>query len=181
MFWIPTHVASTALTTVLLGPPVPPPPPVSAAPNPPPAATTTAPSTVAADASPSVLHPDLAAQAPQPEWTFEGGVAAPTPHDDTLDKKIRRSAIGVITGGSIALVGMAGTAAGGGMFASPKTSGYAPYVLYPSIGLAGTGVIVALVARMRLKRLREQRRGSAVAFGMAPTPGGFSAAFTLRF
>ena len=137
-----------------------------------------------ADHGPSeaaVLHPDLADAAPVPDWAFEGAPAqARGEYDDTLDKKVRRAAVTTVAGGSVALLGVVGAITGGVLFATPRTTHAAPLVMYASAGVAGTGIVVALLGRRRLARLREQRR-TQLAFGVMPMRTSVHAQLAVRF
>jgi hypothetical protein len=142
------------------------------------------------EAASDVIHPDLAAQAPQPEWVREGyGTGTGVEQDPRLlNRKIRRAGRVTLAGGGIAVLGgvIAITGAvliyavnpakrlnklsdefGGALpINSSKrqrliTMGRAaPLVAFTGIGVLVAGVIVAAVARIRLKKLREQRRTS---------------------
>lgn len=137
-----------------------------------------------------VIHPDLAAQAPQPEWVREGyGTGAGVEQDPRLlNRKIRRAGRVTLAGGGIAVLGGVIAITGvvliyavnpakrlnklseefGGSLPinSSKrqrliTMGRAaPLVAFTGLGVLVAGVIVAAVARIRLKKLREQRRTS---------------------
>jgi hypothetical protein len=184
----PTPVFASLLPLVWSAPPPPPPPP----------------GPVEASSS-----SDLAAAAPVPEWTFEGGGSAGPadrdPHGD--NRKIRRAAKTTIAGGSIAVLGLSGVIAGGAMYGlrpskklnelrdengelpadDPKVKRWtafnkaAPIIMYTGVGVLAAGAIIAVIASRRLKKLRDQRRRSTVAFGASPTFGGFAMQAEVRF
>lgn len=171
-------------------PPPPPPPPISAAAEP------------TGDA-------DLAAEAPVPQWKFEGGGGdAPAPRDHSVDDKIRRSARTSIAGGSIAILGVASTIAGGVMVGikprariqkledenggplpdddpdKQRLEGVAkagPVALYAGLGVFVIGAAVAVIAGRRLEKLRDGKRRTAVAFAPAPMWGGAALTAEVRF
>jgi hypothetical protein len=180
-----------------VAPPAPPPPPPT--PSAPPAETT--PSVEPAAAS------DLAAEAPVGEWTPEGGASAHKSTEDphVVNKKIRRAAKTTIAGGSIAILGVAAALTGGIMYAvsssqfkklqddddglmpgDPKRQRnlmmlrVSPPVIYAGAGLALVGVITAIVAGRRFKRLREDKR-TTVAFTPVPMLRGGGMAAEVRF
>ena len=185
-----TLPGAVLLALPLAAPPAPPPPPV-------PMAVSTSPASA-----------DLAAEAPVPEWRFEGGASTPAPKDTTLDDKIRRSARTSIAGGSIAILGIAGMIAGGVMVGinprarirklEQENGGPLPDddpkkqrlervqkaslpVLYTGVGLFAAGAAVALIAGRRLKKLRDTKRRSAVAFAPVPMWGGAALTAEVRF
>jgi hypothetical protein len=171
-----------------------------APPAPPPPAPGTTP-----DASAPAAGSDLAAEAPVPAWVPEGGSAAHKSTEDitVTNKKMRNAARTTIAGGAIAILGVAAGAAGMVMFYVPRkqlgdlrdkndgmlppddpkrqraitTMRVAPYVAYTGVGIFVTGVVTALIAGRRFKKLREDKRTS-VAF--APSPMYRGAAFNLE-
>lgn len=113
-----------------------------------------------------------------------------------LNRKIRRTGKVTLAGGGIAVVGaLTGLAGVGLLFAgSPKRlakladdnmgqlpvddekrhriitmNRIAPFVGFAGLGVLVAGVLTAAIARSKLKKLREQRRTSIVAFTPAPT------------
>lgn len=137
-----------------------------------------------------VIHPDLAAQAPQPEWVREGyGTGAGIEQDPRLlNRKIRRAGRVTLAGGGVAVLGGVIAITGAVLIyavnpsrrldklseqfggALPINSNKrqrlismgraAPIVAFTGIGVMVAGIVVAAVARLRLKKLREQRRTS---------------------
>ncbi|MCB9566801.1 MAG: hypothetical protein H6710_06230 [Myxococcales bacterium] len=160
--------------------------------------------------APGVLHPELAAAAPQPAWVNEGGDGGGAAEDPrALNRKIRRAGVITLAGGGIAVIGGAIAISGalilyvgnprrrlydladdnGGWL--PVDSGkrhraismaYAgPVVVYAGLGVLAAGVITAGVARLRLKKLRERRKSSAVALAPAPIGRGAMLRWEVRF
>lgn len=161
----------------------------------PPAADEAAP---AADEAPAdVLNPDLAAEAPKPDWIREGygtgtGVQGADTDPRVLNRKIRTAGRVTLAGAGVALVGGALLISSAvllfGVRPSSKLDQLAkdnggtlpvdddkrqrlisiaqagPIVAYTGIGVLVAGMVTAAVGRLRLKKLREQRRTSAVAF-----------------
>lgn len=163
------------LSLQLAAPPAPPPPPAGPEPTP---------ANLAASS-------DLAAEAPVPDWVPEGGSSAHKtevdPHE--VNRKVRNAGRTTIAGGAIALVGIAAGVSGLLMFMIPKkqlakltdesghyepgdakrqsaiaTMQVAPYVAYAGAGLAVVGILTAVIAGARFKKLRENKRTS-MAFG----------------
>lgn len=152
------------------------------------------------DAPADVLHPDLAAAAPQTDWIREGyGKGEGVAEDPrALNRKIRRAGRVTLAGGGIAILGGAIAISGAILLygVRPQTrlnklaaenmgalpvdddqrhrlisiARVGPIVAFTGLGVLVGGVITAAVARIRLKKLREQRRTSIVSF--APTPFG---------
>ncbi|MCY1055650.1 hypothetical protein [Nannocystis sp. SCPEA4] len=150
-----------------------------------------------------VLHPDLAADAPQADWIREGyGAGAGVEQDPrALNRKIRRAGRVTLAGGAIAILG--GTLAITGAIllygVRPKTrlqdlakdnggslptddeerhrlisiARAGPIVAFTGLGVLVGGVVTAAVARLRLKKLRERRRTSIVS--VSPTMFGHGA------
>ena len=56
-----------------------------------------------------------------------------------------------------------------------------PVVVYAGLGVLAAGVITAGVARLRLKKLRERRKSSAVALAPAPIGRGAMLRWEVRF
>lgn len=159
--------------------------------------------TASDEAASDVLHPDLAAEAPQSDWVREGyGTGAGVEADPrALNRKIRLAGRVTLAGGAIAVLGGAIAITGaillygvrpagrlqalaqdnGGTLPidDPKrqrlidTARAAPIVAFTGIGILVAGAITAGVARFRLKKLRERRRTSMVAF--SPTMYGHGA------
>jgi energy-converting hydrogenase Eha subunit A len=152
---------------------------------------------------------ELAAEAPVPEWTYEGGGTGRRTGGDprAMNKKIRRAGATTIAGASLAIAGGVTAIAGGvlGYLGSPgrlkqlkedndyvlpvddpkrqqiiANARMATFVLASGVSVLVVGVITAAVARSRLKKLREQRRTS-MAFGAAPTRGGAALHWEVRF
>jgi hypothetical protein len=173
-------------------PPAPPPPPPVTAPEP-------------AGAAPSN---DLAAEAPMPAWTPEGGTSAHKADVDitVVNKKMRNAARTTIAGGAVALFGVAAGAAGLVMFYVPRkqlgdlkskndgvlppddpkrqraimTMRVAPIIAYTGVGIFVTGALMAVIAGRRFKKLREDKRTS-VAFTPVPMYGGAGFHAEVRF
>ncbi len=150
---------------------------------------------------------DLAAEAPVPDWVPEGGSAAHQAGKDPreVNRKVRNAARTTIAGGGIAIVGLAAGIAGITMFmvskqqlekAKDDNGNYvagdpkrqraitsmqvAPYVGYAGAGLVVVGVITALIAGRRFKKLREDKRTS-VAVGPMPMWRGGGLSAEVRF
>jgi hypothetical protein len=147
-----------------------------------------------ADGPSGVLHPDLAAEAPGSTWSYEGGGNAGIQDGDprVLNRKIRRAGRATLVGGAIAVLGgalaISGTVLAIGLRPgdrlnklAEKNGGFLPpddprrqrlitmAELGPLLGWTGLGVMLAGVltagiARIRLKKLREKRRTSTVAW-----------------
>lgn len=160
-------------------------------------------------ASAAPADTDLAAEAPVPEWRFEGGASEAGPaRDDSVDRKIRRSARTSIAGGSIAILGIASVIAGGVMVGiKPRAkiqklegdnggplpdddpekkrlenvAQAGPITLYAGLGMVAVGAVVAVIAGRRLKKLRDSKRKTAVAFAPAPMWGGAALTAEVRF
>ncbi len=185
-----------ALSTLLAALPL-------AAPNPPPPP----PPAPAADAASS----ELAAEAPRPSWTYEGGAANPmsAADRDVVATKIRRSAVTSIVGGSVAVLGLSATLAAGLMLGVVKPKDQlkkleldnggplpdddpkkqrleaiattGPIVLLAGVGGLAAGALTAVIASRRLKKLRNDKRRSTVALAPAPLLGGGSLQLKVRF
>jgi len=151
---------------------------------------------------------DLAAEAPMPAWEPEGGSSAHKSTEDitVVNKKIRNAARGTIAGGAVAIFGIAAGAAGMVMFYVPRkqlgdlrdkndgmlppddpkrqraitTMRVAPIVAYTGLGIFVTGVVTALIAGRRFKKLREEKRTS-VAFSPVPMYRGAGFNAEVRF
>lgn len=172
------------------------PPPVAEFDDSPSDAPAEGPSDVPAD----VINPDLAAAAPQSDWIREGygegdGVAT---DPRALNRKIRRAGRVTLAGGGIAILGGAVAITGAILLYGVRPASRlkalrddnmgvlpvdddqrhrliniaraGPIVAFTGLGVMVGGVITAAIARLRLKKLREQRRTSIVSF--APTPYG---------
>lgn len=160
--------------------------------------------------APGVLYPELAADAPQPQWAAEGGAATgPAEDPRALNRKIRRAGVITLAGGGIAVIGGAIAIAGALMLYvgnpsrrlndladdnngalpvdDPKrhqaiSLAYAtPIVIYSGLGVLGAGVITAGVARFRLKKLRDRKKNSAVALAPASLGHGAMLRWEVRF
>lgn len=151
---------------------------------------------------------ELAAEAPVPAWNHEGGGRGGAGTDPrAMNKRIRRAGATTIAGASLAIAGGATAIAGGALafFGAPdrlkelkKDNNYtlpvddpkrqqiirnaqmSTVVLAAGIGVLVAGVVTTLVARSRLKKLREQRRTST-AFAPAPLRGGAGLHLEVRF
>lgn len=152
---------------------------------------------------------ELAAEAPVPAWSYEGGGRGGAGGTDprAMNKRIRRAGATTIAGASLAIAGGATAIAGGvlAFFGSPeqlkqlkKDNDYtlpvddpkrqqiirnaqtSTIVLAAGIGVLVAGVVTTLVARSRLKKLREARRTST-AFAPAPLRGGAGLHLEVRF
>lgn len=151
----------------------------------------------AAPGSADVLHPDLAAAAPQADWVREGyGAGAGVEQDPRgLSRKIRRTGRVTLAGGAIAILGgmLAITGAvllygvrpqkrlkdlaedNGGSLPTDDAERHrlisiaraGPVLAFTGLGVLVGGAVTAAVARVRLKKLRERRRTSIVS--LAPT------------
>lgn len=173
-----------------------------------------APAAAGDEGSSDVLNPDLAAEAPKPDWVREGhgtgtGVAGPDQNPRVLNRKIRTAGRVTLAGGGIAVLGGALAITGAVLLYGVRPStrlnklanengGYlpvdddqrhrlisiarsGPIVVYAGLGVLVGGVITAAVARFRLKKLREQRRTSAVAFAPTPLGRGAQVLWEVRF
>jgi hypothetical protein len=177
---------------------------LAAQPSPPPP-----PSSPASAPAPAGTDAELAAEAPVQAWTFEAEGKAGMEDDASLArKKIRKAGALTIAGGSIGLVGL-GTAIAGSVMLGLGSSKHldemrvdnggtlpvddakrqrtimmartGPVVTGVGAGVFVAGAIMAVVGRRRLKRLRDERRASTVAFGALPTPGGAAFSAEVRF
>lgn len=158
-----------------------------------------------------VLHPDLAAQAPQSDWVREGyGTGSGSTADPrALNRKIRTAGRVTLAGGGIAVLGGALALSGvvllyavrpssrldklaaKNMGALPTDSderhsiiGLArtgPLLIYSGLGLLAAGFITAAIARVRLKKLREQRRTSIVSISPTMLGSGAEIHWGVRF
>lgn len=192
-----------ALTAVLIAPSfasaraLDEPPPVAEFDDAPADAPDDAPDDAPADVPADVLHPDLAAAAPQTDWIREGyGKGEGVVEDPrALNRKIRRAGRVTLAGGGIAILGGALAITGAiliyGVRPASRLSELkddnmgvlpvddderhrlisiaraGPIVAFTGLGVLVGGVITAALARVRLKKLRERRRTSIVSF--APT------------
>lgn len=146
----------------------------------------------AAETPADVINPELAAEAPQTDWIREGyGTGAGAEKDPrALNRKIRLMGRITLAGGGIAVLGGALAISGAillyGVRPSSRLSQLAddnmgtlptdddkrhrlitmartgPILVYTGLGVLVGGVITAAIARVRLKKLREQRRTSIV-------------------
>lgn len=163
------------------------------------------------DAPKDVLHPDLAAAAPQPQWIREGyGKGTGVEQDPrALNRKIRRAGRVTLAGGGIVLLGGA-IAITGAILLYGVRPGYrlqkladdnggtlpvdddqrhrmisiaraGPIVAFTGLGILVGGMITAAVARSRLKKLREQRRTSIVSLSPASLGHGAEMHWEVRF
>lgn len=168
----------------------------------------------AGDAPADVVNPDLAAEAPKPDWVREGygqgtGVAGPDVDPRVLNRKIRTAGKVTLAGGGIAILGgvIAITGAvllfgvqpntrlnklktsNGGVLPvdDDKRQRYitmartGPILAYTGLGVLVGGVITAAIGRVRLKKLREQRRTSTVAFMPTTLGRGAQVQWEVRF
>lgn len=166
------------------------------------------------EAAGDVLNPDLAAEAPKPDWVREGygqgtGVAGPDQDPRVLNRKIRRAGKVTLAGGGIAILGGALAISGAvllfGVRPSTRLNKLAddnggalpvnsdkrhqlitiaqagPIVAYAGLGVLVAGVITAAIGRSRLKKLREQRRTSSVAFMPTTLGRGAQVQWEVRF
>ncbi|MBX7084109.1 MAG: hypothetical protein K1X88_33180 [Nannocystaceae bacterium] len=186
----PTLSVALALGVVLAAPAAPP------APASPPAPAT------------AVANPDLAAVAPVPPWSAEGGekahATAVDPHQ--LNKQIRRAAATALSGGVLMVLGIGATAAGYSMIVIPgsrlnklksehdgvlppgdparqhaiRTARAMPFVLGAGIGTIVVGAVLSGIGGRRFKKLREEKRTS-VALGGMPMRGGGVLSMEVRF
>lgn len=174
----------------------------------------TADAATADDAATDIINPDLAAEAPKPDWVREGygtgtGVAGPDVDPRVLNRKIRTAGKVTLAGGGIAILGgvIAITGAvllfgvqpnsrltklktsNGGFLPvdDDKRQRYitiaktGPILAYAGLGILVGGVITAAVGRLRLKKLREQRRTSSVAFMPTTLGRGAQVQWEVRF
>lgn len=162
-------------------------------------------------AASDVLHPDLAAEAPQSDWIREGyGAGAGREADPrALNRKIRLAGRVTLAGGAIAVLGGAIAISGAillyGVRPAARLSALAddnggalpvddpkrqrlidiaragPIVAFTGIGVLVGGVITAAVARSRLKKLRERRRTSIVSFSPTMLGRGAEVHWEVRF
>jgi hypothetical protein len=176
---------------------------LAASPPPPPPPPTPAPAS-----APAAGGSDLAAEAPVPAWTPEGGSAAHKSTDDTktVNKKIRNAARTTIAGGSLGILGLVAGISGTFVYAFPRKKlgelksenggtlppddpkrqraitmvRVGPYIAYAGAGVFVLGTIMAVVAGRRFKKLREDKRTS-VAFEPMPMRRGFGLGMGVRF
>lgn len=168
----------------------------------------------AGDAATDIINPDLAAEAPKPDWVREGygtgtGVAGPDVDPRVLNRKIRTAGKVTLAGGGIAILGGALAITGAILLygIQPNTrlnklktsnGGFlpvdddkrqrlitiartGPILAYAGLGILVGGVITAAVGRLRLKKLREQRRTSSVAFMPTTLGRGAQVQWEVRF
>ena len=158
-----------------------------------------------------VINPELAAEAPQSDWVREGyGTGKGVEQDPRLlNRKIRRAGAVTLAGGGIAVLGGALAITGvillyvgnpakkltklssenGGVLPTDSdkrhsaiSMAYAtPIVIYTGLGVLAAGVITAAIARVRLKKLREQRRTSIVSVQPAMIGRGATVNWEVRF
>jgi hypothetical protein len=163
------------------------------------------------DKQTDVLYPDLAADAPQSDWIREGyGTGKGVEQDPRLlNRKIRRAGTVTLAGGGIAVLGGALAISGvllmyignpakkltklaegnGGVLPTDSdkrhsaiSTAYAtPIVIYTGLGLLAAGIITAAIARVRLKKLREQRRTSIVSVSPTMRGRGATVHWEVRF
>lgn len=159
----------------------------------------------------AVLHPDLAEQAPQPGWVYEGegqGTGGVEVDARAINRKIRRAGRVTLAGAGIAVTGALLGLSGLGLYFAGSSrrlnklasdSGGALPVddpkrqriitmahLSPYLGFAGAGVLVAgvltaAIARSRLKKLRELRRTSIIAVTPTQYGRGLELQWEVRF
>jgi hypothetical protein len=159
----------------------------------------------------SALHPDLAADAPQGEWVSEGGGGDGGSAQDprALNRKIRRAGRITLAGGAIVVLGGVTALAGTTLLyvwspqkrlvkLADKNGGYlptddasrhriissantAPIVIYAGLGVLAAGVVTAVVGRIRLKKLREQRKAATVSLSPSFYRGGAALGWEVRF
>lgn len=158
-----------------------------------------------------VINPELAAEAPQGDWIREGyGTGKGVEQDPRLlNRKIRRAGAVTLAGGGIAVLGGALAITGvilmyvgnptkklnklasenGGVLPTDNdkrhsaiSMAYAtPIVIYTGLGVLAAGVITAAIARVRLKKLREQRRTSIVSVQPTMIGRGATVNWEVRF
>ncbi len=152
----------------------------------------------AGDAPPGVSNPELAAEAPQPSWNYEGGGGGGVSEGDPrlLNRKIRTAGKVTLAGGGIAVIGGLVAISGvvilyavrpqsrlnsyksdnGGFLPVDDDKRHrlitlsrtAPLLAFTGLGVLVGGAIVAAIGRIRFKKLREKRRTQTVAFAPAP-------------
>ena len=152
----------------------------------------------AGDAPAGVNNPELAAEAPQPSWNYEGGGGGGVSEGDPrlLNRKIRTAGKVTLAGGGIAVLGGLVAISGVVMLyavrpqsrlASYKSDNggalpvdddkrhrliglarTAPLLAFTGLGVFVGGAIIAAIGRIRFKKLREKRRTQTVAFAPAP-------------
>lgn len=160
-------------------------------------------------AAPATSSSDLSAEAPVPSWSFEGGGETGVEDDASKARKqVRKAGATAIAGASVAIVGLGAAVAGGVMLGLGSKERLAkmrtdndgtlptddakrqrtvvmartgPIVTGVGAGVFVVGAIVALVGRKRLRRLRDDRRASTVAFGAMPTLQGATFQAEVRF
>lgn len=167
-----------------------------------------APAAPASPPAPAPANPDLAALAPVPEWTVEGGdkahAAKSDPHQ--LNRQIRRAAATALSGGVLMVLGIGATVAGYTMMTIPssrlnklksqhdgvlppgdagrqhaiRTAQAMPIVLGIGIGTIVVGAVLSGVGGRRFKKLREEKR-TQVALGGSPLRGGGVLSMEVRF
>ena len=145
-----------------------------------------------------VSNPELAAEASQPSWNYEGGGGGGISEGDPrlLNRKIRTAGKVTLAGGGIAVLGGLVAISGAiilfavrpqsrlGAYKSDNggalpvdddkrhrligLSRTAPLLAFTGIGVFVGGVIIAAIGRIRFKKLREKRRTQTVAFAPAP-------------
>lgn len=165
----------------------------------------------AAEAPADVLHPDLAAEAPQSDWIREGyGTGTGAAQDPrAMNRKIRTAGRVTLAGGGIAVLGGAAAITGAillyGVRPSSGLSKLAsqnmgalptdndkrhrlitiartgPILVYAGLGVLAAGIITAAIARIRLKKLREQRRTSIVSISPTMIGRGAEISWGVRF
>ncbi len=184
-------VALAACALAVASPP-PPPPPVHAES---PASAT------------DVLHADLANAAPTSPWQFTPGGMPEGPYDDTVDKKIKRSAGMVVAGTLITVGGLVGGVGGVIMLTTNQPSAKlpelenangaipagdpkrrriiamnqaAPFVIGASTGLMIGGLAVAYLGVRRIKKLRALK-AKGLALSIEPGRGSLRLGLGGRF
>ena len=152
----------------------------------------------AGDAPAGVNNPELAAEAPQPSWNYEGGGGGGVSEGDPrlLNRKIRTAGKVTLAGGGIAVIGglvaISGVVILYAVRPQSRLSAYksdnggalpvdddkrhrliglsrtAPLLAFTGLGVLVGGAIIATIGRIRFKKLREKRRTQTVAFAPAP-------------
>jgi len=152
----------------------------------------------AGDAPAGVSNPELAAEAPQPSWNYEGGGGGGVSEGDPrlLNRKIRTAGKVTLAGGGIAVLGglvaISGVVILYAVRPQSRLSSYksdnggalpiddakrhrlitmsrtAPLLAFTGLGVFVGGAIIAAIGRIRFKKLREKRRTQTVAFAPAP-------------